>query len=147
MLLHTAVRFQADNWNKLRNMCTKEIGAKMKKKEPVGEDESLSQDVTEKLQDQSITAEDMRVSLYAHKYITQPHLGIVYMYIIITHQLSLSTGRLSLLLMGEGEGQSFKMCIHKSAIQQSLFSSKQHRDPRHYKDPLSKFEVPSCDGY
>ena len=69
-MLHTAVRFQADNWNKLRNMCTKEIGAKMKKKEPVGEDESLSQDVTEKLQDQSITAEDMRVSLYAHKYIT-----------------------------------------------------------------------------
>ena len=62
MLLHTTVRFQADNWNKLRNMCTKEIGAKMKKKEPVGEDESLSQDVTDKLQDQSITAEDIRVS-------------------------------------------------------------------------------------
>jgi len=31
------VRFQADNWNKMVNMCSKTIGMKMKAKEPVGE--------------------------------------------------------------------------------------------------------------
>ena len=47
-------------------MCTKEIGAKMKRKEPVGEDESLPQEIKDKLQDQSISAEDVRVSLIMH---------------------------------------------------------------------------------
>ena len=28
-------RFEADNWNKLKNMASKAIGEKMKKKEPV----------------------------------------------------------------------------------------------------------------
>ena len=65
-LLLRTVRFLADNWNKLRNMCTKEIGAKMKRKEPVGEDENLSQEVKDKLQDQSISAEDVRVSFIAY---------------------------------------------------------------------------------
>ena len=44
------VRFQMDNWNKLRNTCSREIGAKMKAKEPVGgHDEPIPAEVTEKL--------------------------------------------------------------------------------------------------
>jgi len=34
-------RFEADNWNKLKNMASKVIGEKMKKKEPVGDSDSL----------------------------------------------------------------------------------------------------------
>ncbi|XP_050812203.1 serine--tRNA ligase, cytoplasmic isoform X2 [Gopherus flavomarginatus] len=34
-------RFRADNLNKLKNLCSKTIGEKMKKKEPVGDDESV----------------------------------------------------------------------------------------------------------
>ncbi|XP_074706399.1 serine--tRNA ligase, cytoplasmic isoform X1 [Strix aluco] len=34
-------RFRADNLNKLKNLCSKTIGDKMKKKEPVGTDESI----------------------------------------------------------------------------------------------------------
>ena len=32
---------QADNWNKLKNMASKAIGEKMKKKEPAGDSDSL----------------------------------------------------------------------------------------------------------
>lgn len=39
------LRFQADNWNKLKNLCSKTIGLKMKKKEPVGDSDLLSDDV------------------------------------------------------------------------------------------------------
>ena len=56
------VRFQGDNWNKLRNLCSKEIGAKMKRKEPVGEDDTLPKEVTGKLD--SLTAEELRVVTY-----------------------------------------------------------------------------------
>ena len=63
----SAVRFQADNWNKLRNMCSKEIGAKMKKKEPVGGDEPLPQEVVDKLHNQSILVDDIRVSYDKYK--------------------------------------------------------------------------------
>ena len=49
-----------DNWNKLRNMCSKEIGQKMKKKEPVGDDDTLPDEITKKLD--SLTPEDVRVS-------------------------------------------------------------------------------------
>ena len=28
--IHPAARFQADNWNKLKNLCSKQIGEKMK---------------------------------------------------------------------------------------------------------------------
>jgi len=35
------LRFQADNWNKLKNLCSKTIGLKMKAKEPVGESDAL----------------------------------------------------------------------------------------------------------
>ena len=52
-----------DNWNKLRNICTKEIGAKMKKKEDVGTDDTLPVEVVEKLD--SLTAEIMRVCVHA----------------------------------------------------------------------------------
>ncbi|XP_012887298.1 PREDICTED: serine--tRNA ligase, cytoplasmic [Dipodomys ordii] len=38
-------RFQADNLNKLKNLCSKTIGEKMKKKEPVGEDGSVPENV------------------------------------------------------------------------------------------------------
>jgi len=34
-------RFEADNWNKLKNMASKAIGEKMKKKEPQGDSETL----------------------------------------------------------------------------------------------------------
>jgi len=34
-------RFEADNWNKLKNMASKAIGEKMKKKEPVGDSDAL----------------------------------------------------------------------------------------------------------
>ncbi|KAG7273990.1 hypothetical protein CRUP_011172, partial [Coryphaenoides rupestris] len=37
-------RFTADNLNKAKNLCSKSIGEKMKKKEPVGEDDSLPED-------------------------------------------------------------------------------------------------------
>ncbi|XP_047126420.1 serine--tRNA ligase, cytoplasmic isoform X1 [Hydra vulgaris] len=35
------LRFQADNWNKLKNLCSKTIGLKMKNKEPEGESDLL----------------------------------------------------------------------------------------------------------
>ncbi|GFQ67870.1 hypothetical protein TNCT_305311 [Trichonephila clavata] len=35
------LRHDLDNWNKLKNVCSKEIGKKMKNKEPVGDDDSL----------------------------------------------------------------------------------------------------------
>lgn len=49
-----------DNWNKLRNICSREIGAKMKRKEAVGDDDTVPQGVVEKLD--SLTAELIRVS-------------------------------------------------------------------------------------
>ena len=57
-LLHT-VRFQADNWNKLRNLCSKEIGVRMKQNEAVGEDDSLPEKITAKLD--ALTADDLKV--------------------------------------------------------------------------------------
>ena len=55
------VRFQLDNWNKLRNMCSREIGGKMKKKEPVGdESEAVPADVLDELD--AVTPEKLRVS-------------------------------------------------------------------------------------
>ncbi|XP_044531866.1 serine--tRNA ligase, cytoplasmic isoform X1 [Gracilinanus agilis] len=49
-------RFRADNLNKLKNLCSKTIGEKMKKKEPVGDNESLPESVL-KLDD--LTAETL----------------------------------------------------------------------------------------
>eukprot|EP00118_Oscarella_pearsei_P025434 m.308174 g.308174 ORF g.308174 m.308174 type:complete len:487 (+) comp43501_c0_seq1:50-1510(+) len=52
------LRFQADNWNKLKNLCSKTIGEKMKKKEPVGGDEALPESVESGLD--SLTPEVMK---------------------------------------------------------------------------------------
>ncbi|ELR59572.1 Seryl-tRNA synthetase, cytoplasmic [Bos mutus] len=38
-------RFRADNLNKLKNLCSKTIGEKMKVREPMGNDESIPEDV------------------------------------------------------------------------------------------------------
>ena len=53
------MRFQLDNCNKQRNICSKEIGVKMKAKEPVGEDETLPEEIENKLE--TLTAEMLRV--------------------------------------------------------------------------------------
>jgi len=45
------LRFQADNWNKLKNLCSKTIGMKMKKKEAVGDSDELPEGLSEKLQE------------------------------------------------------------------------------------------------
>merc|ERR1712038_643615 len=42
-------RFEADNWNKLKNMASKAIGEKMKKKEPVGDSDSLEDSLVDGL--------------------------------------------------------------------------------------------------
>lgn len=52
------LRFQADLWNKLKNLCSKTIGEKMKKKEAVGEDDALPNDVKENLE--KLTAEALQ---------------------------------------------------------------------------------------
>ena len=52
-----------DNCNKLKNMCSKEIGRKMKNKEPVGDSDELVDDLTQKLD--SLTVEDLTVSQYS----------------------------------------------------------------------------------
>lgn len=35
------LRHELDNWNKFKNLCSKEIGKKMKNKEPIGEDDNV----------------------------------------------------------------------------------------------------------
>ena len=45
---------QADNWNKLKNMASKAIGEKMKKKEPVGDDDTLAEDLVSGLANLSL---------------------------------------------------------------------------------------------
>ena len=44
-------RFEADNWNKLKNMASKAIGEKMKAKEAVGDSESLEDSLVAGLAD------------------------------------------------------------------------------------------------
>lgn len=44
-------RFEADNWNKLKNMASKAIGEKMKAKEPVGDSDSLEDSIVSGLSD------------------------------------------------------------------------------------------------
>ncbi|XP_071818158.1 serine--tRNA ligase, cytoplasmic-like [Apostichopus japonicus] len=53
------LRYQADNLNKLKNLCSKMIGEKMRKKEPVGEDdEAVPESISTKLDD--IIDDDLR---------------------------------------------------------------------------------------
>lgn len=40
------LRHELDNWNKMKNLCSKEIGKKMKNKEPVGDDENVPNVIT-----------------------------------------------------------------------------------------------------
>ncbi|XP_065178563.1 serine--tRNA ligase, cytoplasmic-like [Sycon ciliatum] len=51
------LRFQADNLNKLKNMCNKQIGARKKNKEADGDTDSLTDELVEKLE--SLTVESM----------------------------------------------------------------------------------------
>ncbi|XP_035776126.1 serine--tRNA ligase, cytoplasmic-like [Anopheles albimanus] len=52
-----ACRFAMDNYNKLKNLCSKEIGEKMKKKEPQGDEaEPLPEQVEKELRDLQLTS-------------------------------------------------------------------------------------------
>lgn len=52
-------RGRADNWNKLKNLCSKEVGEKMKKKQPPGdENEPVPDDIVANLID--VTAEQLK---------------------------------------------------------------------------------------
>lgn len=52
-------RHQADNWNKLKNVCSKEIGEKMKKKQPPGdEDEPVPANIVSTLA--TVTADQLK---------------------------------------------------------------------------------------
>ncbi|XP_037070178.1 serine--tRNA ligase, cytoplasmic-like [Pollicipes pollicipes] len=51
-------RFDADNWNKLKNVCSKTIGEKMKRKETPGDDDTLPELVT--LQLTQLTVDHLR---------------------------------------------------------------------------------------
>lgn len=58
-LLWRRLRHEADNYNKLKNVCSKEIGQKMKNKEPVGpEDQEVPADIADNLV--NLTAELLR---------------------------------------------------------------------------------------
>lgn len=46
------MRHRADNLNKLKNLCSKEIGEKMKKKEPLGDDDTVPQSIAGDLDNQ-----------------------------------------------------------------------------------------------
>lgn len=52
------LRYRADYLNKLRNQCNKIIGEKMKKKEPVGDDSTIPEEVIEKIEE--LTADMLR---------------------------------------------------------------------------------------
>lgn len=52
------LRFRADLLNKLKNVCSKEIGEKMKKKEPVGDDDSVPDAIKNDID--SLTAERLK---------------------------------------------------------------------------------------
>lgn len=52
------LRFEADNWNKLKHLCSKTIGTKMKNKDPLGDDLSLPQEITDQLD--SLTTDDLQ---------------------------------------------------------------------------------------
>lgn len=52
-------RHRADNWNKLKNVCSKEIGEKMKKKQPLGDEaESVPDDIVAHLD--GVTSEQLK---------------------------------------------------------------------------------------
>lgn len=58
-LLWRRLRHEADNLNKLKNVCSKEIGLKMKSKEPVGpEDQAVPAEVADNLS--TLTSEQLK---------------------------------------------------------------------------------------
>lgn len=52
------LRHRADNFNKLKNLCSKEIGEKMKKKEPLGDDDTVPQEIADDLD--NLTSETLK---------------------------------------------------------------------------------------
>ncbi|XP_065845207.1 serine--tRNA ligase, cytoplasmic-like [Oscarella lobularis] len=52
------LRFQADNWNKMKKLCSKSIGEKMKKKEPEGDDVEIPEKIKSSLD--SLTGEILK---------------------------------------------------------------------------------------
>ena len=52
------LRHRADGLNKLKNVCSKEIGEKMKKKEPVGDDQPPPQEILDDLD--KITSDNLK---------------------------------------------------------------------------------------
>lgn len=52
------LRHRADNFNKLKNLCSKEIGEKMKKKEPLGDDDTVPQTIADDLD--NLTSESLK---------------------------------------------------------------------------------------
>ncbi|KAK7101526.1 serine--tRNA ligase, cytoplasmic-like [Littorina saxatilis] len=52
------LRFRADLLNKLKNVCSKEIGEKMKKKEPVGDDTTIPDEIEKNIDE--LTAEKLK---------------------------------------------------------------------------------------
>jgi len=52
------LRHRADNFNKLKNLCSKEIGEKMKKKESLGDDDTISQATADDLD--NLTSEKLK---------------------------------------------------------------------------------------
>ena len=59
-------------------MCAKEIGVKMKLKEPIGDDNTLPPVVLNKLHNQTISAEDMKVRIYTAYKLTVRYIIHVY---------------------------------------------------------------------
>ena len=53
----------------MKNVCSKEIGTKMKNKEPQGDDDQVPASIAEKLE--ALTAEDLKV--YTHMHIHKAH--------------------------------------------------------------------------
>ena len=53
------LRHRADNLNKLKNLCSKVIGEKMKKKEPVGDDDTVPQTIADDL-DSQVTSDNLK---------------------------------------------------------------------------------------
>lgn len=52
------LRHRADNFNKLKNLCSKEIGEKMKRKEPLGDDDTIPQTIADDLD--NLTSENLK---------------------------------------------------------------------------------------
>lgn len=58
-VLWRKLRHQADNFNKLKNLCSKEVGEKMKRKEPAGDDDDILPENIQKNLD-SLTSEVLK---------------------------------------------------------------------------------------